>query len=276
MIVDGTGLRPAPPAEPSDPDPPRLAFFVDRRLVICAIASIAGHVALASVLAYLVLGDEPPPPAPQIVQVHVVKPPPPPEPPPEPVKPEPVPQELPKPKLHERPRPQAPAVAKHDVTPVDTPPVDHAPTTTDTTTTPVFGVTMESTSQGGSGPAMSVGNTTRPAPAAGAGTAVKPLAAPVAAVEVTKMPLPHGRCAGKYTEEALAAGVEGVVVLDVTVDEHGRARDITVVQGLSHGLTEAAITALSACTFTPGEKDGTPVPVRVRGYKVRFIPPDSP
>jgi TonB family protein len=242
--------------------------------VICAIASIAGHVALVLVLTYLVLGDEPPPPAPQIVQVHVVEPPIL-EPPPEPVKPpEPVPQEPPKPKLHERPRPQA-AQVKHDVTPVDTPPVDRPPTTTDTTTTPVFGVTMESTSQGGSGPAMPVGNTTHAAPA-GTGAAVKPLAQPVAAIEVTKMPLPHGRCAGKYTEEALAAGIEGVVVLDVTVDEHGRARDITVVQGLSHGLTDAAIAALSACTFTPGEKAGVPVPVRVRGYKVRFLPPDSP
>jgi TonB family protein len=84
-------------------------------------------------------------------------------------------------------------------------------------------------------------------------------------------PLPHGRCAGTYTKEALAAGIEGVVVLDVTVDEHGRPRDITVVQGLSHGLTDPALSALSACTFTPGESNGTPVPVRVRGYKVRFI-----
>ncbi len=55
------------------------------------------------------------------------------------------------------------------------------------------------------------------------------------------------------------------------VDEHGRARDITVVEGLSHGLTEAAIAALQACTFTPGEKDGQPVPVRIRGFKIRFL-----
>jgi TonB family protein len=250
-------------------------MIVDRRLVICAVVSIAGHVAFAQALDSLVRRDEPPPPPPRIVQVRVVEPPIP-EPPPEPIKPpEPVPQEQPKPKVHERPRPQ-PAATKHDVTPVDTPPVDRPPTTTDTTTTPVFGVTMESTSQGSTGPAMPVGNTTRPAPAGTPGVAVKPLAAPVAAVEVTKMPLPHGRCAGKYTEEALAAGIEGVVVLDVTVDEHGRTRDITVVQGLSHGLTDAAIAALTACTFTPGERNATPVPVRVRGYKVRFIPPDSP
>ena len=85
------------------------------------------------------------------------------------------------------------------------------------------------------------------------------------------MPLPQGRCAGKYTDEAHAAAIEGVVVLDLIVDEHGRARDITVVEGLSHGLTEAPIAALKACTFTPGEKDGQPVPVRVRGFKIRFL-----
>jgi TonB family protein len=85
------------------------------------------------------------------------------------------------------------------------------------------------------------------------------------------MPLPLGRCTGKSTDEARAAGLEGVVVLDLIVDEHGHARDITVVEGLPHGLTQAAIAALHACTFTPGEKDGQPVPVRVRGFKIRFF-----
>jgi len=83
--------------------------------------------------------------------------------------------------------------------------------------------------------------------------------------------LPQGRCAGKYTEAARAAGIEGVVVLDVIVDETGRTRDITVVEGLDHGLTEAAIAALRACRFSPGERAGQPVAVRVRGFKIRFL-----
>jgi hypothetical protein len=37
-----------------------------------------------------------------------------------------------------------------------------------------------------------------------------------------------------------------------------RARDIEVV-------------ALRACRFTPGEKGGQQVPVRVRGFKIRFL-----
>ena len=89
------------------------------------------------------------------------------------------------------------------------------------------------------------------------------------------MPLPLSVCPGKYTDEARTAAVEGVVVLDVTIDEHGRARDFTVVAGLPHGLTQAAIAAVSACKFSPGERDGQAVPVRVRGYKVRFLLQDG-
>jgi TonB family protein len=129
---------------------------------------------------------------------------------------------------------------------------------------------MESTSQG-AGPAMQVGNTLAPAAGSGSATTVKPLAEPAAAVEVTKMPLPQGRCSGKYTDEARTAAVEGVVVLDVVVGEDGRTRDIKVIEGLPHGLTEAAIAALQACRFSPGEKAGQPVPVRIRGFKIRFV-----
>jgi protein TonB len=246
---------------------------IDWRFGICALVSIAGHAALTRGLDYL--PPRPPSPENRIVTVRVVEPPAPapePEPvkPPEPPKPEPV-----VPVVHERPRPHDAPVARHDAAPVDTPPVDHPPATTDTTTTPVFGVTMESTSQGGTGPAMPVGNTTRAAPVAPASAPVKPLAEPVAAVEVTKMPLPLGVCPGKYTEEARAAATEGVVVLDVTIDEHGRARDVAVVEALPHGLTQAAIAAVTACRFSPGERNGQAVPVRIRGYKVRFLMQDA-
>lgn len=61
------------------------------------------------------------------------------------------------------------------------------------------------------------------------------------------------------------------MILNLIVSETGRVRDIQVVSGLGHGLTEAAITALKQCRFSPGEKDGTPVPVRVRGFKIRFL-----
>jgi protein TonB len=250
----------------------RLIASMDRRLLICAAVSLAGHFAFARGLDYLPprerLED-------RIVQIRVVETQPAPEPEPE-KQPEPPPKQPdPQPEVHEKPRPQPIVANKQAAEPVDTPPVDHSPTTNDTTTTPVYGVTLESTSQGSRGPAMPVGNTTSPAPTGNATAPVKPLAEPAAAFEVTKMPMPQGRCSGKYSDEARAAAIEGVVVLDLIVDETGHTRDITVVEGLAHGLTGAAIAALKACTFTPGEKAGKPVSVRVRGFKIRFVMQDA-
>lgn len=205
---------------------------------------------------------------PRKIAIRVVAPPPPPvpEPPPPAPTPEPKPQPIEKP-VHERPRPQKQAITRSVPEP-SAAEVGGSTTTGDPTAKPKFGVTMESTSTKGT-TSVPVGNTQTPTPTGDPGPA-KPLP-PAAAHEVTRMPLPQGRCAGRYTEEARAAGVEGVVVLDVVVDETGRTRDIEVVEKLTHGLTEAAIAALRACRFSPGEKAGKPVPVRVRGFKIRFL-----
>ena len=245
---------------------------MDRRILIAAAASVVGHFALARAL------DELPPreasAPPRKISVRVVQPPPkaeppPPEPPKPPDPPPPKAEPLAKP-VHEAPRPRKPAVTET----AKPPPVETAaPSTTPdpgSTAKPKFGVSMTSTSQGGQ-VQVPVGNTTSPDAPRGGPAPAAPLPAPAAAHEVTKMPLPQGRCAGKYTDAARAAGIEGVVVLDVIVDEQGRTRDIQVVEALSHGLTEAAIAALRACRFTPGEKNGAPVPVRVRGFKIRFL-----
>jgi len=235
---------------------------------VCIAVSVGAHFAIARGLASL--PEVPAPKPPVVMSMHVIEPPKPaaPEPLPEPKPVEPTPE--PKPVVHEKPHAQKAVV--HDVAPKDSPPPDHPPVTADTSSTPIFGTTMESTSQGGTGPVVPIGNTTKATPAGTPNTgAVKPLAEPVAAYEVTKMPLPLGRCAGKYTDEAKAAAVEGVVVLDLVVGEDGRARDIKVTSGLPHGLTEAALEALRACRFSPGEKNGVAVPVRVREFKIRFV-----
>lgn len=246
------------------------------RLLVCAVISVVAHVAVERWLQRLPPGAEFA--TPRKVEIRVLMPPPP-DPTPEPPKPaEPPPAQPPPRVVHERVR--KPVVAEQQAeTPKSTeaPPPDHPPITTDTSATPVFGVTMESTSQAGTGPAMPVGNTVRPRPGQQpvADAPVKALAAPVAAYQVTKMPLPEGRCTAKYTEEAREAADEGTVILDLIVGEDGRTREITVVQGLPHGLDKAAIAALKSCRFTPGEKDGRPVPVRVRGFKVSFYLQDA-
>jgi protein TonB len=252
---------------------------IDQRLIICAVLSVGGHLVFGKLLEQLPARDrhvvKPP------LQVRVIEPPPPPEPvkPPEPPPPPPTPTPTPTPVVAKQVKhPSSPLTPPPPTPPppVDTPPTN-APTGPATTNQPVFGVSMESTTGGGNGPAMNVGNSTN-ATAPKSGTPQTSgaggghdAAAPVAAYEVTKMPLPRGRCAGTYTEEAKEAAIEGVVVLDLTVDATGHTRDIKVVEGLEHGLTEAALAALRACTFDPGERDGVAVPVRVRGFKIRFV-----
>ncbi len=238
------------------------------KLLVCAAASVVAHFALERGLQRL------PPSGPlhfdHKIAIQVIEPPKQ-EPPPEPPKEEPPKPPPPKQEIHEAPRAHVPRPEAPQ--PKDVPPPDKPPTTADTTDVPTFGVTMESTSQGGNGPAIPVGNTTKPTPSKGsaAPAEVKQLAEPVAAFEATKMPLPQGRCVGKYTEDAKTAGLEGTVVLDLIVAEDGRVRDVQIVQGLGKGLSEAAIAALRACRFSPGEKDGKPVPVRVRGFKIHFV-----
>lgn len=243
--------------------------MIDLRLPICALGSALVHLALFGGMERLPAEVQAPRPTP--IAVRIVEPPRPaaPEPPP----PEPVPEAPPE-VVHELPRPQPTRIRKQAPPPPERPSSERPSLDPDENATPRFGITMQSTSQASAGPQMPVGNVARPTPDTHDALRALPQAITPAA-EVTKMPLPRGRCAGKYTEAARAAAIEGVVVLDLTVDEHGRTRDVVVVEPLSHGLTEAAISALAACSFTPGEKAGKPVAVRVRGFKIRFVMPDA-
>jgi periplasmic protein TonB len=65
--------------------------------------------------------------------------------------------------------------------------------------------------------------------------------------------------APKYTLEARQAEVEGVVRVEVTVDETGHVVNARVVSGLGYGLDEAALTAARASTFEPASRCGKPV-----------------
>jgi len=241
----------------------------DWRLPICAVLSIGGHIAFARGLSHLPAHENPK--VTRRVSIRVIAPPPPEEPPPEPVRaPEPPPKVT-----HERPSARVARIAT-DAPPPKTPPPPEQPPAAAGDATPVFGVSMESTSQVGSGPALQIGNTPRPTPAPRADAEpTRGGVTPVPAYRVTKMPLPLHRCLGDYTEEAKLAAIEGTVVLDIIVDEHGRVRNVTVVSGLGHGLNEAAIAAVRKCPFSPGEENGTPVPTIIRGYKIRFLMDDQ-
>ncbi len=64
----------------------------------------------------------------------------------------------------------------------------------------------------------------------------------------------------KYTNEALSLGVAGVVLMQISVDEQGGVQGVDVLEGLGHGLDEAATVAARGMRFTPAlDADGLPV-----------------
>ncbi|MGH9851272.1 MAG: TonB family protein [Blastocatellia bacterium] len=66
----------------------------------------------------------------------------------------------------------------------------------------------------------------------------------------------------EYSQEARDNGVEGRVQLSVVFGADGQIRDLKIVRGLPHGLTEKAIEAANKIRFEPAMKDGQPVNVR--------------
>ena len=61
-----------------------------------------------------------------------------------------------------------------------------------------------------------------------------------------------------YTDDAQAAAVEGKVRVQLTVDETGKVIDVKLIQGLGHGLDEAALQAAKRATFEPALRCGRP------------------
>ncbi|HWR53908.1 MAG TPA: energy transducer TonB [Bryobacteraceae bacterium] len=67
--------------------------------------------------------------------------------------------------------------------------------------------------------------------------------------------------APKYTPEAKAAGIQGIVRLSVEVDAQGRASSVTLLKSLDPGLDKNAIEAVKQWKWAPTIKDGKAVPV---------------
>jgi len=65
----------------------------------------------------------------------------------------------------------------------------------------------------------------------------------------------------QYSEEARIGRLEGTVTLSLVVGENGTPKNIRVLKPLGLGLDEKAIEAISVWQFTPGQKEGNPVPV---------------
>ena len=58
---------------------------------------------------------------------------------------------------------------------------------------------------------------------------------------------------------ALPHGVQGEVVVDVTIDPSGKVADLAVLHTLGYGIETSVIGTLKTWTFRPATKDGNPI-----------------
>jgi TonB family protein len=79
--------------------------------------------------------------------------------------------------------------------------------------------------------------------------------------------------APSYPRAAREAGLEGTVLLELTISERGEVVEVAVVQGLPLGLTEAAFAAAATWRFRPVELEGRPSRVtRIAPVVFRLAP----
>jgi protein TonB len=63
-----------------------------------------------------------------------------------------------------------------------------------------------------------------------------------------------------YTEVALRARLEGVIIIEATIDPRGHVVNATVLRGMPI-LDEAALTAVRQWVYTPTLLNGVPTPI---------------
>ncbi len=63
-----------------------------------------------------------------------------------------------------------------------------------------------------------------------------------------------------YPEAARKNGVEGTLKAKMTLGENGKVRDIVILEGLPHGVSEAFTKTMQGYNFQPARSHGQPVP----------------
>jgi protein TonB len=126
---------------------------------------------------------------------------------------------------------------------------------------PVFGVSMSSTVDSGQGAfAVRVGNTVAKAPEKEITdpNAVKPLPQ-VSFQQLEEAPRILRDFRAEYPAGPRAEGVEGTVILKLTIGADGRVTEAKVVRGIHPDLDEAARAAARQFLFSPGKVSGQAV-----------------
>lgn len=93
---------------------------------------------------------------------------------------------------------------------------------------------------------------------------------PVAEFLISRMPKVKKEIRPPYPPEARAQSIQGVVLMDILIDERGLVRTATIIQGLGYGLDEAALSAIQKFEFEPAQMDQKNVAVKIR-YAYRFV-----
>jgi len=76
-------------------------------------------------------------------------------------------------------------------------------------------------------------------------------------------PIPLNSVQAEFSDEALRKNIQGVCLVTVIVDVHGRPQNPRVVRPLGHGLDERALEAVTKYVFKPAMKGKVPVPVMI-------------
>jgi periplasmic protein TonB len=248
------------------------------RVAVPLGTAIALHLIAALILLRLSVVLPTPTAPKQVVQFDVVVKPP--EKPPEPVKPaEPVPLKIARaPRVIPKNLPP-PAPVPVPISKAPPPPTREAPEPTPAPTI-ITGITLESTSQGGS-MAVGTGNTLQGTPTNKAvePAQVKPYKAEkyAAAAQVTELPrVLNGDSVNLrkyYPAEAQREGFEGDVVLRLLIDSDGSVVKVDLIGDPGHQLGASALKAIREYKFGPAKVNGVPVATTVP-FTIHFTIPD--
>lgn len=170
------------------------------------------------------------------------------------------------------PEPEPEVVDYQDAVVAEAPPPDAKPAE-EQPAAPVFGVSMSSTVSGGSSWGLQVGNTVAINPEDSA-TVDDPsdLDTPVVAYQfIEREPVVIKRHEPPYPDGPKQAGIEGDVLLYLTIDADGNVTSAKVVRGPHPELNEAARKAMFKHRFRPAMKGGKPVIVERFPYQFTWI-----
>ncbi len=92
---------------------------------------------------------------------------------------------------------------------------------------------------------------------------------PIPNFKLSKRPRVIKDATPKYPESLKAQGKEGLVILNVLIDESGQVRGVQILKSLENSLDQLAKKSMFKFLFTPAELNGKKVPSRIK-YRMNF------